>query len=62
MTQIQPVLISKKVNVRESGNINTWKLGDAITEAKELRITPDGRIMLSTTDNNLPKPQRLTCY
>lgn len=64
VVQIQPVAIS--TNTYKQENITSpraWKLGDSIIEAKELRFTPSGRIVLSATTNkdNLLNTQSLTC-
>ena len=63
VTQLQPVRTNKKISVPENtGNTRAWKLGDRITEAKELHFTPDGRIVLNATGaENLLNAPNLTC-
>jgi large exoprotein involved in heme utilization and adhesion len=63
VTQVQPVLLDRRTSTRDNReNIPAWKLGDPIIEAKELRLTPDGRIVLTTNDNhNVPNFQGLIC-
>ncbi|MFL9466734.1 filamentous hemagglutinin N-terminal domain-containing protein [Scytonema tolypothrichoides VB-61278_2] len=65
VTQVQPVSGREERQGRVNREkIQTWKLGDRITEAKQLFITPDGRIVLTAEneDGSIPNPQDLTCH
>ncbi|GAA6619452.1 hypothetical protein [Scytonema sp. NUACC26] len=62
VTQVQPVSADKGTQENRE-NTQTWKLGDRITEAKQLLVTPDGRIVLTAVNENeeFLNAQDLTC-
>lgn len=62
--QVQSVRTLDKISLRKQrGNSHAWKLGTSIIEAKELGLTPDGRMVLSATTNNenVLNAQSLVC-